>query len=141
MDVRVTGGSKFQREIVHKVIEWTIKRLKLTRMSSLCIQVILKKLRGVDGFCSTEDDSKRKFIIEAHKTLGLRQLIMTLIHEMVHVKQFAKNEMDDFHINGRQRWKSGTVPKNVSYYDMPWEKEAIRLQEKLTDEFWREDQI
>ena len=141
MDVRVTGGSKFQREIVHKVIEWTIKRLKLTRMSSLCIQVILKKLRGVDGFCSTEDDSKRKFIIEAHKTLGLRHLIMTLIHEMVHVKQFAKNEMDDFHINGRQRWKSGTVPKNVSYYDMPWEKEAIRLQEKLTDKFWREDQI
>ena len=141
MDVRVTGGSKFQREIVHKVIEWTIKRLKLTRMSSLCIQVILKKLRGVDGFCSTEDDSKRKFIIEAHKTLGLRQLIMTLIHEMVHVKQFARNEMDDFPINGRQRWKSGTVSKNVSYYDMPWEKEAIRLQEKLTDELWREDQI
>ena len=141
MDVRVTGGSKFQREIVHKVIEWTIKRLKLTRMSSLDIHIILRKLRGVDGLCSTEDDSKRTFIIEAHKTLGLRQLIMTLIHEMVHVKQFAKNEMDDFHINGRQRWKSGTVPKNVSYYDMPWEKEAIRLQEKLTDEFWREDQI
>ena len=141
MDVRVTGGSKFQREIVHKVIEWTIKQLKLTRMSSLDVHIILRKLRGVDGLCSTEDDSKRTFIIEAHKTLGLRQLIMTLIHEMVHVKQFAKNEMDDFHINGRQRWKSGTVPKNVSYYDMPWEKEATRLQEKLTDEFWREDQI
>ena len=141
MDVRVTGGSKFQREIVYKVIEWTIKRLKLTRMSSLDIHIILRKLRGVDGLCSTEDDSRRKFIIEAHKTLGLRQLNMTLIHEMVHVKQFARNEMDDFPINGRQRWKSGTVSKNVSYYDMPWEKEAIRLQEKLTDKFWREDQI
>ena len=141
MNVRITGGSKHQREIVYKVIEWTIKRLKLSRMSSLDIHVILRKLRGVDGFCSTEDDSKRTFIIEAHKTLGLRQLIMTLIHEMVHVKQFARNEMDDFPINGRQRWKSGTVPKNVSYYDMPWEKEAMRLQEKLTDEFWREDQI
>ena len=141
MDVGVTGGNKYQREIVHKVIGWTIKRLKHSRMSSLEVQVIIRKLRGVDGFCSTEDDSKRTFIIEAHKTLGLRQLIMTLIHEMVHVKQFARNEMDDFPINGRQRWKSGTVPKNVSYYDMPWEKEAIRLQEKLTDEFWREDQI
>ena len=141
MDVRVTGGNKYQREIVHKVIGWTIKQLKLSRMSSLDIPVILRNLRGADGFCSTEDDSRRKFIIEAHKTLGLRQLIMTLIHEMVHVKQFARNEMDDFPINGRQRWKSGTVSKNVSYYDMPWEKEAIRLQEKLTDEFWREDQI
>ena len=141
MDVRVTGGSKFQREIVHKVIEWTIKQLKLSRMSSLDIYVILRKLRGVDGYCSMEDDERRIFTIEARKNLKLRQLIMTLIHEMVHVKQFVRNEMDDFHINGRQRWKSGTVPKNVSYYDMPWEKEAMRLQEKLTDELWREDQI
>ena len=141
MDVRITGGSKFQREIVYKVIGWTIRRLKLSRMSSLDIHVILRKLRGVDGYCSMEDDERRIFSIEIHKSLKLRQLIMTLIHEMVHVKQFARNEMDDFPINGRHRWKSGTVPKNVTYYDIPWEKEALRLQEKLTDEFWREDQI
>jgi len=66
---------------------------------------------------------------------------MTLIHEMVHVKQFARNEMDDFPINGRHRWKLKTVPINVTYYDMPWEREALRLQEQLTDKFWREDQI
>ena len=141
MNVRITGGSKHQREIVYKVIEWTIKRLKLVRMSSLYIYVVLKKLRGVDGYCSMEDDTRRMFTIEIHKNLKLRQLIMTLIHEMVHVKQFARNEMDDFRVNGRYRWKSGSVPKNVTYYDMPWEKEAIRLQEKLTDKFWREDQI
>ena len=141
MDVRVTGGSKFQREIVYKVIEWTIKRLKLVRMSSLYIYVVLKKLRGVDGYCSMEDDTRRMFTIEIHKNLKLRQLIMTLIHEMVHVKQFARNEMDDFPINGRQRWKSGSVPESINYDDMPWEKEATRLQKKLTDEFWREDQL
>ena len=141
MDVRITGGSKHQREIVYKVIEWTIKRLKLARMSSLYIYIVLKKLRGVDGYCSMEDDTRRMFTIEIHKNLKLRQLIMTLIHEMVHVKQFARNEMDDFRVNGRYRWKSGSVPRNVTYYDMPWEKEALRLQEKLTDEFWREDQI
>jgi len=141
MNVRITGGSKHQREIVYKVIEWTIKRLKLVRMSSLYIYVVLKKLRGVDGYCSMEDDTRRMFTIEIHKNLKLRQLIMTLIHEMVHVKQFARNEMDDFRVNGRYRWKSGSVPRNVTYYDMPWEKEALRLQEKLTDEFWREDQI
>ena len=141
MNVRITGGSKHQREIVYKVIEWTIKRLKLVRMSSLYIYVVLKKLRGVDGYCSMEDDTRRMFTIEIHKNLKLRQLIMTLIHEMVHVKQFARNEMDDFRVNGRYRWKSGSVPRNVTYYNMPWEKEALRLQEKLTDEFWREDQI
>jgi hypothetical protein len=141
MNIRITGGTIYQKEVAYKVIEWTIKQLKLTRLSSLYIHVILKKLRGLDGECSMEDEEKRTFTIEADKTLGLRQLIMTLIHEMVHVKQFARNEMDNFPINGRQRWKSGTVPESINYDDMPWEKEATRLQEKLTDKFWKEDQI
>ena len=141
MNIRITGGTVYQKEVAYKVIEWTIKQLKLTRLSSLYIHIILKKLRGVDGYCSMEDDERRIFTIEAHKNLKLRQLIMTLIHEMVHVKQFARNEMDDFPINGRHRWKLKTVPINVTYYDMPWEREALRLQEKLTDKFWREDQI
>jgi hypothetical protein len=110
-------------------------------MSSLDIHVILKKLRGVDGYCSMKDEEKRTFAIEADKTLKLRQLIMTLIHEMVHVKQFARNEMIDYPINGRHRWKTKTIPENTPYDKMPWEREAVRLQEKLTDEFWREDQI
>jgi hypothetical protein len=141
MNIRITGGTVYQKEVAYKVIEWTIKQLKLTRLSSLYIHIILKKLRGADGYCSMEDDERRIFTIEAHKNLKLRQLIMTLIHEMVHVKQFARNEMDDFPINGRQRWKLKTVPINVTYYDMPWEREALRLQEKLTDKFWREDHI
>ena len=141
MNIQITGGTIYQKEVAYKVIEWTIKQLKLTRLSSLCIHIILKKLRGVDGYCSMEDDERRTFTIEAHKNLKLRQLIMTLIHEMVHVKQFARNEMDDFPINGRHRWKLKTVPINVTYYDMPWEREALRLQEKLTDKFWKEDQI
>ena len=141
MIIRVTGGTKYQREVTRKVINWTIQKLSLSRLRTLYIQIVLTKVKNADGYCSMEDEEKRTFTIEADKTLKLRQLIMTLIHEMVHVKQFARNEMDDFPINGRHRWKSGTVPKNVTYYDMPWEKEALRLQEKLTDEFWREVKI
>ena len=141
MIVRVTGGTKYQREVASKVIHWTAKQLGINRLRTLYIQTVLTKIKNADGYCSMEDDERRIFSIEIHKSLKLRQLIMTLIHEMVHVKQFARNEMDDFPINGRHRWKSGTVPKNVTYYDMPWEKEALRLQEKLTDEFWREYQI
>ena len=141
MIIRVMGGTKYQREVVYKVVGWTIRRLKLSRMRSLDIHVILKKLRGVDGYCSMKDEEKRTFAIEADKTLKLRQLIMTLIHEMVHVKQFARNEMIDYPINDRYRWKTKTIPENTPYDKMPWEREAVRLQEKLTDEFWREDQI
>ena len=141
MIVRVTGGTKYQREVASKVVYWTAKKLGIHRMRTLYIQTVLSKIKNADGYCSMEDDEKRTFTIEVDKTLKLRQLIMTLIHEMVHVKQFARNEMVDYPTNGRYRWKSKTVPQNISYEEMPWEREASRLQEKLTDEFWREELI
>ena len=141
MIVRVTGGTKYQREVASKVIHWTAKQLGINRLRTFYIQTILTKIKKADGYCTMEDDRKRTFTIEANKTLKLRQLIMTLIHEMVHVKQFARNEMTDYLVNGRYRWKSKTIPQNTPYDKMPWEREALRLQEKLTDEFWREDQI
>ena len=141
MIVRVTGGTKYQREVASKVVYWTAKKLGIHRMRTLYIQTVLSKIKNADGYCSMEDDEKRTFTIEVDKTLKLRQLIMTLIHEMVHVKQIARNEMVDYPTNGRYRWKSKTVPQYTPYEKMPWEREASRLQEKLTDEFWREDQI
>ena len=141
MIVRVTGGTKYQREVASKVVYWTAKKLGIHRMRTLYIQAVLSKIKNADGYCSMEDEDKRTFTIEANKTLKLRQLIMTLIHEMVHVKQFARNEMNDYLVNGRYRWKSKTISQNTPYEKMPWEREAARLQEKLTDEFWREDQI
>ena len=105
MIVRVTGGTKYQREVASKVVYWTAKKLGIHRMRTLYIQAVLSKIKNADGYCSMEDDEKRTFTIEVNKTLKLRQLIMTLIHEMVHVKQFARNEMIDCPTNGRYRWK------------------------------------
>ena len=141
MILRVTGGTKYQREVAEKVVYWATKKLGIHRMRTLYVQAVLTKIKNADGYCSMEDDEKRTFTIEVDKTLKLRQLIMTLIHEMVHVKQFARNEMTDYLVNGRYRWKSKTISQNTPYEKMPWEREALRLQEKLTDEFWREEQI
>ena len=141
MILRVTGGTKYQKEVAEKAIYWTAKKLGIDRMRTLYVQAVLTKIKDADGYCSMEDDKKRTFTIEIDKTLKLRQLIRTIVHELVHVKQFARNEMVDRPINGRYRWKSKTVPQNISYEEMPWEREASRLQEKLTDEFWREELI
>ena len=111
MIVRVTGGTKYQREVAEKVVYWTAKKLGIHRMRTLYIQAVISKIKNADGYCSMEDDKKRTFTIEVDKTLKLRQLIMTLIHEMVHVKQFVRNEMVDYLINGRYRWKSKMIPQ------------------------------
>jgi hypothetical protein len=54
---------------------------------------------------------------------------------MVHVKQYARNEMDCY---GR-KWKTKVISDKVGYYDLPWEKEAYRLQDKLAQEVWDAD--
>ena len=54
---------------------------------------------------------------------------------MVHVKQFARNEMSAYGM----RWKTKTVSENTKYVDLPWEKEAYKLEAKLIELIWKEN--
>jgi len=69
----------------------------------------------------------------------MKDSILTLMHELVHVKQYANSEMFDY-VDGRTRWK-GSVYDNAkdmeSYYDSPWEIEAYGRTEGLWDMFNR----
>ena len=39
------------------------------------------------------------------------------------------------------RWKKGKVAKKTDYLDLPWEKEAYRLQDKLGQMVWDENVV
>ena len=44
---------------------------------------------------------------------------------MIHVKQYAKKEMDDWSGKGAARWKGKTFnAEKTEYYNLPWEKET-----------------
>ena len=72
------------------------------------------------GYCCETDDN-RTFEIEVDKSQSLRDLLETVAHEMVHVKQYARRELHpDKHV-----WMGKTVdPDDVNYWDQPWEIEA-----------------
>lgn len=132
--VEVNGGNKFQKEIARKVVDFCIKEL-LPRFRTLEITVNIKKLKGdAVGYCMMED-TNREFEIEVSKELTLKELVTTLAHEMIHVKQYARNEMDEF----GGRWKKAKVKEGTNYFDLPWEKEAYRLQDKLAQKIWDAD--
>ena len=38
-------------------------------------------------------EDNRTFEIEINKDIGIKELVTTICHEMVHVKQYARNEM------------------------------------------------
>ena len=135
MAIFCTGSTKDKRAIAEKTVLWSIEKLGLKRMTSLNIDVNLKKLKeGEFGFCEIQDDNKN-FTIEVNKNVSIKDFVSTIIHEMVHVKQFARKEMNAFDM----QWKSKIIPEDTDYMDLPWEKEAYRLEEKFVKLIWEEN--
>jgi len=144
MYITVTGGKASQRKLVESMVEFCIQTL-MPRMRKLEVTVNLCKPTGALGYC-LELDSNREFELEVDKTQPMRKLLETVAHEMVHVKQFARREMNP----ANEKWHGKTYnPKKVSYWDLPWEIEAhgrevglfIRWAEKhnLGEEDWTQE--
>ena len=133
--VEVVGGNRTQREICHNVISHILSVL-LPRYRTLDITVTLKKLHGdALGYCMMEENN-RTFEIELHNKVSIKELVTNLCHEMVHLKQYARKEMNDGIVNGVAKWKTKTIPEDTNYWDLPWEKEAYRMEKKLADDVW-----
>jgi len=119
MFITIKGGKEYQRKHVQSMVEFCIKTL-MPRMRTLDITVKLKNTKDAMGYC-LEGDDKRTFELEINKSQGLRSLLETVAHEMVHVKQFARRELHP----SKDDWYGKTYnPKKVSYWDLPWEIEA-----------------
>lgn len=108
-------------------------RLKKT----LTINIILDDDLGDNlGLCSTDDTTRSpknfEIRLKVAKSRSKADILKTLAHELVHVKQYAKNELFD-HI------KAGVVTyqkvryyiDTIDYYAQPWEIEAFAKQESL----------
>ena len=62
------------------------------------------------------------------------EIAQTLAHELVHVKQFIRKELNA----DMDRWKRDRIPADVMipYRSQPWEIEAYEMEGWLTDMFW-----
>lgn len=130
--VEVKGGKSKEREIAMDTVYFCIKKL-MPRVRSLDIEVKFTKCNAY-GYCLST--SKRDFEIELKKGMSIYDLIATICHEMVHVKQYYRGELFD---NGEGvRWKSKKISADTDYLDQPWEKEAFRLEEKLAIECFKQ---
>ena len=89
----------------------------------------------VAGFCTQED--YRDYIIQRRSDLRGEELFRTIIHEMVHVKQYVTGVLEQSHEDDtgpRMYWKTLDMTE-VSYQDRPWEIEAHKLEDQLYESF------
>ena len=61
------------------------------------------------------------------------EMMQTLAHEMVHVKQYFRKELDGS--NCRFKWK-GRNANGYQYENQPWEREAFRRESDLYQKCW-----
>ena len=134
MDIKVTGprGGSMPLERSYYVIEavkFFAKSLGINRLQTE-INVLMHDQLLIDGdimgYCDAS--TEREFTISL---CGWGNWLSTLAHEMVHVRQFARGELD----LEMDTWKSRKYCGNMEYWSQPREKEARRLQNKLVFDF------
>lgn len=134
--VKVKGSTKANRELAFSAVSWYIQKF-LPRFRTLDITVKIKNL-GDDycGFCDHEGHNE--FTIDINRDMNEFEMTATIMHEMIHVKQFVRKELTECLRTGRQRWKSRWFSYETEYENQPWEKEAHKYDEKLAKEFLKE---
>ena len=128
MEYIIETKSKRTRTLFEAIVPRMIKELKLTRSrKTLMIKVSNKDLGGQEGATAPLD------MIDAYVVLikpkNLKDMGITLAHEMIHVKQLAQGTLKQ--VNGVNYWKGKRYRKNHKYLDLPWEIEAFSKQELL----------
>ena len=121
MLLNIKGSNKATRTLVNQAAWWYAEKLMGKRlMNALEINInldrTLAKKYNMEGSAIWEDEGRRprEFTIELDATMSIRNILITLAHEMVHVKQWAKGEK--MHMD------------EVEYWDYPWEIEAFGRQ-------------
>lgn len=137
MNITITGSrsKKLIKELTEAAEFFALQLMdpRMVRNITLDIEVVDKL--EVNGECVNEDDTKspRWFTITLKRKPKDDDIIKVLAHEMVHVKQYAKNELSkQFRLaTGGIRlgskwhgewWKPSS--KEDGYWDAPWEIEA-----------------
>ena len=99
-------------------------------IKNLTIKVKYIKDKQPRGLCVWMDNNIRpkEFEIELSNKFGRRSLLISLAHEMVHVKQYTKGELIDLL---SAKYSSYSKFRNINYntdeveyFDQPWEIEA-----------------
>lgn len=87
---------------------------------------------NVYGYAEPEDIDE--YIIEVHSHLTKKDVVKTIFHELIHVKQFLDGKLDEDGMTWMGiKYKSTSMP----YNELPWEEEAHRVEGLMSKEFFQ----
>lgn len=117
-----------------KALEFFAKTLFTHQLSRhIDVRVVFRKNMGEYQGMVTVDDynilgQPRSFVIEVDNRDPQEEILKTLAHEMVHVRQYARSELNE----EMTLWRGRKVNADeIPYREQPWEKEAFELGDEL----------
>jgi hypothetical protein len=77
------------------------------------------------GFCDYDAD---EVILTISKRLSVQEMIVTLFHEMIHVKQYADGRLEQVGVWLGKKYE-------CAYDQLPWEIEAHEMEKVMMEKF------
>jgi len=108
------------------------------------IVVTVKFSKHLDAFGYTGVEKRntkgaaREFLIELHPYISGKEILKTLAHEFVHVKQYVYGELDE----QQTQWQCQPFDSDaVDYFELPWEIEAYGREAGLWSNFAKKESL
>jgi len=129
MDINITGriNAQTKRQFKEAVMYYVGRLMTSQMLKNITIDVSIRKNveNNDEGFCEVVGwnslSKPRDFKVVIKKDESVRKMLMTLAHEIVHVKQYAVGELSENHAS----WRGKRINEDVDYWESPWEIEAF----------------
>lgn len=125
MEFKVEGTSAKKRKFLEAILPSMIEQLGLTRSRRA---VLVRLESDCDGMGMTIPvDFIDSYVVVIQSKMSIKDIGLTLAHEMVHVRQMARGILRS--VNGTHYWAGRRYTKRTKYLDQPWERDAFARQE------------
>ena len=119
-DYYVWNANEEQKAAVDKAMAVVQKCMILSNRPDISIDVEFVSTAG--GGCVDMEDGE--FLIEINSRMREVSIIKTVLHEMIHVKQYAEGRLT------QTEWMGKPHP-DLPYRELPWEIEAYAREQEL----------
>lgn len=130
MQLRIIGQSpKITRKELRYATKWIAGKLMSPQLiPHLKLSIILKPIKSMGLVEVVEPENyrpPREFKIYIDQKESRPNIIKTIGHELVHVKQYAKGELKEPYRGAAIKWKGRNFDTDqLEYWDQEWEIEA-----------------
>ena len=123
MEYLVEGSPK-KAEFVRAILPSMIQQLSLQNSRK---SLLVRIANECEGMGMTVPLNGLDSYVVVVKPMKLKDLGLTLAHEMVHVRQMSKGILQI--VNGINYWRGKRYTKKTKYLEQPWELDAFARQE------------